>query len=663
MQCNAILEIPFAGGESAKSGSSVADSDGTRGFGGEQSRGLSFRWRGWQYSAQFGKAKPALVRLEGALVAVGPCIEHGLYVSDLLRHLVRLLLGGKVEHDKRLFTALGDLDELEHLFILLLQQPKLSASKQGRTLLSNSDRLAVKVEHRLGVVLLRLDVDGGVVVVGSHPRLGGRRLAESSVGRRRPLHWSTGVVTARLVDVLNRLLQRSLVAVGALLDRSKVVDAVDVEVLLGTPGGGNIGHADLFALVDVDGAGERHVHERQQLARVGDVLGLVRRKARDGARLVVVLDKDGGPSIVALGEALPLVDDALHVRQTKLDELEEVDGVAAEVDQVELEHLAQLVLGRRDVAHHVGGLGRVGELADGHRVVLFEDGAHLLEVGVHHGTVAVEHAGGLGLCALVDDGRVGEVHGLGVHVDGVDAESVDALFEPELHGALVDGVAAVVVGPVEVGLFGAEEVEVVLLRLLVPGPSGLVEVGPPVVGRPAGAVGVVLCRPPDVPVALAALLGRARVFEPGMLVRGVVYDEVEDELDAARVTLGDELVHVSDGAVGRVDGLVVRDVVAHVDLRRVVHGREPDGVDAERLDVVERLDDALDVAHAVVVAVAEGGGPDLVYDGIAEPEGARARADERVVGGHFAGCSGGIAGGKLLACGELGKERRSEGRF
>ncbi len=115
----------------------------------------------------------------------------------------------------------------------------------------------------------------------------------------------------------------------------------------------------------------------------------------------------------------------------------------------------------------------------------------------------------------------------------------------------------------------------------------------------------------------------------------MIDDEIEDEPDSAGVALLDELVHIGDGSVGRVDRLVVRDIVAHVDLGRIVHGREPDGVDAERLDVVEALDDALDVAHAVIVAVAEGSGPDLVDDGIAEPEGPRAGADHRVVGRHF----------------------------
>ncbi len=88
---------------------------------------------------------------------------------------------------------------------------------------------------------------------------------------------------------------------------------------------------------------------------------------------------------------------------------------------------------------------------------------------MHHRTVAVDHAGRLSLGSLVDDGSIGEVHGLGVHVDSVDTEPVDTLLKPELHSALVDGLATFLVGPVDIGLLWAEEVEVVLLSLLVPG--------------------------------------------------------------------------------------------------------------------------------------------------------------------------------------------------
>ena len=67
--------------------------------------------------------------------------------------------------------------------------------------------------------------------------------------------------------------------------------------------------------------------------------------------------------------------------------------------------------------------------------------------------------------------------------------------------------------------------------------------------------------------------------EPRVLVGAVVRDPVEDELDAARVALGDQLVEVVERAEDRVDVAVVGDVVAEVGHRRREDRREPDRLD------------------------------------------------------------------------------------
>ena len=53
-----------------------------------------------------------------------------------------------------------------------------------------------------------------------------------------------------------------------------------------------------------------------------------------------------------------------------------------------------------------------------------------------------------------------------------------------------------------------------------------------------------------------------------VLVGGVVQHQVHNDADVALSGLGDEAVEVSQGAVLRVDILVVGDVIAEVDLRR-----------------------------------------------------------------------------------------------
>ncbi len=112
----------------------------------------------------------------------------------------------------------------------------------------------------------------------------------------------------------------------------------------------------------------------------------------------------------------------------------------------------------------------------------------------------------------------------------------------------------------------------------------------------------------------------ARLLEPRVIRRRVVHDEVGDHADPALVRLCDELAEVLDGAEVRVDLEEVRDVVAAVLERRLVHRQEPDAVDAEPFEVVELLDEAAEVAEAVVVPVEEAADMDLVENGPLEPQ-------------------------------------------
>ena len=104
-----------------------------------------------------------------------------------------------------------------------------------------------------------------------------------------------------------------------------------------------------------------------------------------------------------------------------------------------------------------------------------------------------------------------------------------------------------------------------------------------------------------------------------MLVGRVVGDDVDRHLDPALVRVGDELVEVGERAEERVDVRVVGDVVAVVDLRRGVEGRQPERVDAELLQVGQPGADALQVADAVPVRVLEAADVDLVEGGAPPP--------------------------------------------
>jgi hypothetical protein len=74
-----------------------------------------------------------------------------------------------------------------------------------------------------------------------------------------------------------------------------------------------------------------------------------------------------------------------------------------------------------------------------------------------------------------------------------------------------------------------------------------------------------------------------------MLVGGVVGHQVEDQLQAARVCVGEQGVEIGQRAKERVMLHVVGYVVAKVVHGRRVDGREPDRVDVQAFDIVQPL--------------------------------------------------------------------------
>ena len=99
----------------------------------------------------------------------------------------------------------------------------------------------------------------------------------------------------------------------------------------------------------------------------------------------------------------------------------------------------------------------------------------------------------------------------------------------------------------------------------------------------------------------------------------MVQHQIHDDTDIALLRFGDEPVEVGEGAILRVDVVVVGDVVAEVDLRRGIDGREPDGVDAQALQVVEARGDAIEVANTVAVRVLKAARIDFVDDRVLPP--------------------------------------------
>jgi hypothetical protein len=267
-----------------------------------------------------------------------------------------------------------------------------------------------------------------------------------------------------------------------------------------------------------------------------------------------------------------------------------------------------------EVGHQI--LGPLVGLGEKHPagILLVHVAAQLLEELVGAGQVLA-----VGALLLVEVG------------DGVEAHTVDAHIQPELHRlehSPVDGRIL----EVQIGLVRVEAVPVVSPSHRIPRPVALLEVleDDPGVFVLLGRVG------PDIELAGGrAGLGAAGALEPGMLVGGMVADELGDHLEAAAMGLADELAHVLDGAVRGIDLVVVGDIVAVVAQRRGVEGQQPDRGDAELLQIIKAGCEALEVADAVAVTIGEGAHVDLVDDRVFVPEwvlGRRGR--QSALGGH-----------------------------
>ena len=198
----------------------------------------------------------------------------------------------------------------------------------------------------------------------------------------------------------------------------------------------------------------------------------------------------------------------------------------------------------------------------------------------------------------------------------VDAEAVDAAVEPEAQHLLEVPLHGLVV-PVEVGLLGSEDVQVVLAAAWVELPRRAPEGGRPRVRRAAVAAGA----EEVAPAIRVARVGEC-VAEPLVLLRGVIGDDVHEHPQAEHVGVCEERVEVGERPEARVDVRVVGDVVAVVGTRRGVERRQPDRVDAEIPQIAEPRTDSGEVAEAVAVGVGEAADVDLVEDGVAPPHGA-----------------------------------------
>ena len=126
---------------------------------------------------------------------------------------------------------------------------------------------------------------------------------------------------------------------------------------------------------------------------------------------------------------------------------------------------------------------------------------------------------------------------------------------------------------------------------------------------------------PDVVVGVLVLLLLLRGDEPRMVNGGIADDVVEDDMHTALMSLLEQTAGILVGAIAWCYLVIVAHVVAGIVEGGVEEGIEPDGINAEAFHIVEFADDALQVADAVAIGVAESLWVDLIEYRILGPVG------------------------------------------
>src|SRR5690554_2925072 len=110
-------------------------------------------------------------------------------------------------------------------------------------------------------------------------------------------------------------------------------------------------------------------------------------------------------------------------------------------------------------------------------------------------------------------------------------------------------------------------------------------------------------------------------LEPFVLIGGMVDDQLGQDAQPPAVRFLDEATGILQGAVVGADAGIFGDVIAVVAPWRRIERQYPNGIHAKAHDVVELLDQAFEIANAVIVGVEKGLDVHLVDDGVLVPQG------------------------------------------
>ena len=191
------------------------------------------------------------------------------------------------------------------------------------------------------------------------------------------------------------------------------------------------------------------------------------------------------------------------------------------------------------------------------------------------------------------------------------AKAVDAHLQPEAKNVL-NLFPHLWVGHIQVGLFAGKEMQIIFIQVFVIFPRATLEHAGPVVRRIAFAAADTSMAP-DIIVMIWICMGLFALLEPGVLVRGVVHNQIHKHLQPHPMCPVKNFPECIQSAVIRVNIHIIRNVISEVRIGRGIDRGEPDRVHTEALDVIQFLQHSIQIPDSIAVSVAKTARPDLIY--------------------------------------------------
>ena len=158
------------------------------------------------------------------------------------------------------------------------------------------------------------------------------------------------------------------------------------------------------------------------------------------------------------------------------------------------------------------------------------------------------------------------------------------------------------------------------MEILFPGiarkrrPDRAPEIGTPVRGQ------LVLPGIHDIEIFPVLSLGiAASLPEPEMLRTAVIYDQIQDHIHAPLPRLPEEFLHLGICPEDRIDLVIIADIIALVDKRRLITGANPQNIHPQILQIIQLFYDSAQISDPVSIGIHKTLGIDLINNLVVPP--------------------------------------------